>query len=146
MDIVYRIGGDGFDGVLFAKRESAERVAKIRDALHNSKTWGEVRAKLPDGEWESTFQNNFDEVPGDDEPFGGPDCAPGFADGDYPEWLRASQLDWLPEELIERYGGTLSRTMLNGDALDLPADKAEQIAEELRTMGHKVERTNLDIT
>jgi hypothetical protein len=81
MDIVYRLGGDGYDGVLFAKRKNAEHVAKIRDALHQSKTWGELRASLPDGEWENIFQDHFDEVPGDDEPFEGPDCAPGFADG-----------------------------------------------------------------
>ena len=53
-----------------------------------------------------------------------------------PEWVRQSQLDWFPEELIDKYGGTLYRTRLNGDALDLPADKAEQIAEDLRALGH----------
>jgi hypothetical protein len=27
---------------------------------------------------------------------------PGHADGDYPEWLRQSQLDWFPKDLIEK--------------------------------------------
>lgn len=146
MDIVYRVGGDGYDSVLFAKRDSAEYVAQIRNALFTSRTWGEFRSKLPQGEWEDQFQDVFEgDATTDDDSFE-PDSTPGFADGDYPEWLRASQLDWFPEELIEKYGGTLCRTMLNGDALDLPADKAQQIADDLRAMGHRVQRTDLDIT
>ena len=56
-----------------------------------------------------------------------------------PEWLRQSQLDWFPEELIDKYGGTLYRTRLDGDALDLPADNG--------TCGRwdTVEPTELDV-
>jgi hypothetical protein len=143
-DIVYRVGGDGYEGVLFADRASAEYVARIRDALYNSTTWGQFRAKLPTGEWEQKFGDDFDEDWADDKPFEA-DCAPGHGDGDYPEWLLQSQLDWFPHELIEKYGGTRRGTALNGDALELPADRADEIAEDLRAMGHTVERTDLDI-
>jgi hypothetical protein len=34
-----------------------------------------------------------------------------------PEWLRQSQLDWFPAELIDMYGRTLYRMRLDGDAL-----------------------------
>ena len=71
---------------------------------------------------------------------------PGYADGDYPEWLRQSQLDWFPPELIAKYGGDVETTMLNGDVLDLPGGQAEQIAEDLRALGHWVERTDLEIS
>lgn len=47
---------------------------------------------------------------------------PGYAQGDYPEWLRKSALEWFPPELIEKYTGSLEYTMLNGEALNfLPA-------------------------
>jgi hypothetical protein len=145
MDIVYRVGGDGFDSVLFADRASAEYVAQIRNALYQSKTWGDFRRSLPGGEWEENLADRFDEIPPDDEHFVA-DAVPGHADGDYPEWLRQSQLDWFPEDLIEKYGGEVSTTVLNGPVLDLPADKADQIADDLRAVGHTVEHTDLDIT
>lgn len=144
MDIVYRVGGDGYDGALFAERDAAERVAQIRDALHESTTWGEFRANLPDGEWEDNLEPCFEEVPADDAPFHR-DMVPGYVDGDYPEWLRQSQLDWFPAELIEKYAGQVETTVLNGDVLDLPGFLADEIAADLRAMGHRVERTDLEI-
>lgn len=145
MEIVYRVGGDGYCCVLFAERSAAERVAQILGALHESTTWGQFRANLPDGEWEDNLQYCFDEdVPADDAPFH-PDMVPGYADGDYPEWLRGSAAEWFPRSLIEKYGGSVESSVLNGDALDLPAHRAEAIAADLRAMGHSVERTDLDI-
>ena len=102
MDIVFRVGGDGYEGVLFARREDAERVAQIREALRRSKTWGEFRANLPPGEWESNLQERFliGEEPPDDEAF---------------------------------------------TAGDMPGD-ADAIAADLRSMGYRVEPTELDIS
>jgi hypothetical protein len=142
MDIVYRVGGDGFDSVLFATRASAEYVAQIRKALYQSRTWGEFRANLPEGEWENLEWKLED--PPDDEPFKADDI-PGHADGDYPEWLRQSQLDWFPDDLTEKYDGEVTLTTLNGWVLDLPGNRAEEIADDLRALGHRVERTDLDI-
>ncbi|KAA0087072.1 hypothetical protein CIW52_04235 [Mycolicibacterium sp. P9-64] len=143
MDIVYRTGGDGFDSALFAVRTSAEYVAKIRTALYQSKIWAEFKTKLPSGEWEK-LEEQLGDVD-DDDPFTADDV-PGHADGDYPEWLRQSQLGWFPPELIEKYDGEITLTTLNGWVLDLPAGKAEEIADELRALGHTVEQTDFDIT
>lgn len=140
---MYRVGGDGFDGSLFADRASAEYVAQIRRALHQSKTWGEFKDKLPQGEWEN-LESQL-EGPPDDEPFAA-DNVPGHADGDYPKWLRQSQLDWFPKDLIEKYDGETTPTTLNGWVLDLPGENVDEIADDLRALGHKVERTDLDIT
>lgn len=84
------------------------------------------------------------EYPSDHEPFE-PDNIPGHADGDYPEWLRQSQLNWYPKDLIEKYDGEVASTTLNGWVLDLSADRAEEIADDLRALGHRVEETDLDI-
>jgi hypothetical protein len=149
MDIVYRIieGTYGPGNVVFAERGRAEYVAHIWKALQDSKTWGELRRNLPDGEWEDHFQLYFDEyeeeVPADDEPFESGD-APGQEDGDYPAWLAQEQLDWFPPELIEKYGGDAGTSVLNGEFLELPPGKAEQIADDLRAMGHTVEPTDLE--
>lgn len=145
MNIVYRVGGDGFDSVLFAERGRAEYVAQIRQALAQSRTWGEFQSSLPEGEWEKTFVDSLGGTPESDEIFTA-DQAPGHADGDFPEWLRQSQLEWFPNDLIEKFGGEVSMSVLNGPMLDLPAGSAEEIADELRRRGHVVERTELDIT
>jgi hypothetical protein len=143
VDIVYRVGGDAFDCALFADRASAEYVAQIREALYHSKTWGEFKGKLSQGEWEN-LESRLDD-PSDDDPFTADDI-PGHADGDYPEWLRQSQLDWFPKNLIEKYNGETTLTTLNGWVLDLPGQSADEIADDLRALGHTVERTDLDIT
>ena len=149
MDFVYRIieGSYGPANVVFAARGRAEYVAHIWKALQESKTWGELRRNLPEGEWEDYFQPHFDdreeEVPADDYLFGSGD-APGQEDGDYPAWLAQEQLDWFPKELIEKYGGDAGTSVLNGEFLELPPDKAEQIADDLRAMGHTVESTDLE--
>lgn len=149
MDIVYRIieGAYGPESVVFAERGRAHYVAHIYKALEESKTWGDLRRNLPDGEWEGHFSVYFEdreeEIPADDEPFDAEE-APGYADGDYPAWLAQEQLSWFPKELIDKYGGDVDSSVLNGEFLDLPADKAEQIAEDLRAMGHTVEPTDLE--
>ena len=149
MDSVYRIieGTCGPENVVFAERSRAEYVAHIYKALQESKTWGEFRRNLPEGEWEDRFQVYFEdreeETPADDEPFDA-DAAPGYTEGDYPAWLAQEQLGWFPPELIREYGGDVANSVLNGEFLDLPSDKAEQIAEDLRAIGHTVEPTDLE--
>lgn len=143
MDIVFRVGGEGFECALFAERSKAERVAQIKLALSEAKTWGEFRRGLPDDEWED-LPIEWDEEPPDDYLFSA-DVIPGYSDGDYPEWLQKTQLEWFPEDLAEKYGGEVASSMLNGPFLELPPDRAEEIAEELRLRGHTVEKTDLDI-
>lgn len=149
MDIVYRpgIGSNGVDSVVFAERQRAERVAQISDALENSTTWGEFRRALPAGEWEQRFQAYYDDAeeqpPADEDPFDAEEI-PGYTEGDYPEWLRQVQLEWFPRDLIVKYGGAVGVTVHNGPVLDLPGDKAEQIAADLRALGHTVERSDLN--
>jgi len=148
-NIVYRVGGDGFDGALFSGSDEAEHVAQIRQALYNSNTWGEFRRQLPADEWEFQLAERIDfryeRIPADDEPFAA-DCVPGHADGDYPEWLQQTALEWFPEDLIEKFGGRVHNSTFNGEFLELPGDKAEAIADELRERGYTVERTDLDIS
>lgn len=81
----------------------------------------------------------------DDKPFDADDI-PAHADGDYPEWLRQSQLDWFPRDLIAKYDGEVTLTTLNGWVLDLPAARADEIADDLCALGHTVEEADLDIS
>ena len=145
MQIVYwyAYGSNGEYCVVFAPRERAEYIAAIYEALHAANTWGEFKTKLPAGEWERWIEQTYDEPPDDDQLFEADDV-PGYSDRDYPPWLAQEQLSWFPDELIAKYDGEIGFTTLNGPNLNLPADAAEEIAEDLRQMGHTVEETDLE--
>ena len=140
MEIVYQVRGDGV-GVTFARRSDAEYVAQIWKALDNSKTWGEFRANLPVGEWAANMAAHFEDIPLDDEPFDA-NAVPGYLDGDYPQWLRQVAFKWLPQDLIEQYG-EVQTSVLNGDFLDIPVEKLDQVVDALRALGHEVSPTDL---
>ncbi|ORV47817.1 hypothetical protein AWC02_08220 [Mycolicibacter engbaekii] len=141
MDIVYRVI-PGSPTVTFAERGSAEYVAHIWRALLQSKTWGELKRNLPDGDWEDQFlpwfEDREEDIPADGDLFT-TDDAPDY----YPPWLAQEQVDWFPEELIKKYDGDIGTSVHDGEFLSLPADKADEIAADLRALGHTVERTDL---
>ncbi|WP_156628638.1 hypothetical protein [Mycobacterium sp. 1274756.6] len=149
MDLVYHVHRD-HNGpiVVFAERGRAEYIWSIHRAINESETWGQFRAALPTGEWESHFLPHFEdweeEVPADDEPFNSGDV-PGYDDGDYPGWPAQEQLDWFPKQLIEKYAGRKANSVHSGEFLELPGERADEIAAELRAMGHTVERTDQDL-
>ena len=144
MQIAYwfAYGSNGEYCVVFAPRDRAEYVAQIYTALSDSGTWGEFKKNLPEGEWERYFTEVLDESPDDEQAFDADDV-PGHPDGDYPPWLAQEQLEWFPSELIAKHDGDVGLTVWNGPSLNLPADNAEAIADDLTAMGHTVEETDL---
>jgi len=48
-----------------------------------------------------------------------------------PGLLKSSFTGFLPK-MIKKYGGDVGLSVLNGEFLELPASKAEQIAEDLK--------------
>lgn len=131
MDIVYTTNTDGA-GAVFAERTAAEEVAQVWAALSDSKTWREFKAAMPPAEYATALENlELDEDEVDlDEAFD-PGEIPGHTDGDYPTWLASKALDWFPKEVAAQFGSTVAST-LNGDALEFPAERADEIAEALR--------------
>lgn len=142
MDIVYRVGGEGYEGALFAERSTAERVAATYAAIDSSTSWTDFRTALPDGEWELILENTETEPADWTEPYTADDV-PGYSDGDYPEWIAHTTLDWFPRELIVKHGGEIEDSVHNGFFLTLPAESAPAVAADLRAMGHRVEETSL---
>jgi hypothetical protein len=47
--------------------------------------------------------------------------------------------------LIEKYGGWVEHSMASDDSLYLPAETADEIAEELRARGYSVEPSPVDL-
>jgi len=142
MDLLYTTNTDGA-GAVFAERDHAESVARLHAAFRTATTWGELRAGLTPEEYAGVLFNSEldteDVDPGD--PFDADADVPGYADGFYPAWLQAITLRWFPHELVARFGQVLDTP--NGDAVEFPPERADEIAEQLRALGHTVTRSDL---
>lgn len=142
MEILFTTNNE-FGQAVFARRDEAHNVARIRRALNNASTWREFRDLMDPYEYQYLVEKNLgrtlDEIDLD-EPFNA-DTIPGVADRYYPTWLQARMLEWFPKSLILKYDGSI--TSLRGDALVLPGEYAEDVAEDLRSEGYTVARTDL---
>jgi len=128
-------------------RRTARGVVRsqLYDALR-SNTWAEFRVSLPEGGWEEfveKFGDNDDPV--DDFPTGSEPFDGDYMQTGYPEWLANTEIQWFPEDLIKKYGGSVEHSMASDDSLYLPAEKAEEIAHDLRALGHSVEPSPVDL-
>lgn len=143
MEILYTTSIE-IDGVVFAEKAKAESVARIRQACDTATTWGEFRSQLTAEDWDDIVDyNELDEDEYDPAARFDADNLAGYADGDYPEWLQATMLNWFPKELIAKYAGEEADSVLNGEFLILPAERADEIASDLTQRGHSVERSEL---
>ena len=142
MEILFTTNNE-FGQAVFARRDEAHTVARIRRALNNATTWGEFKDLMDPFEYQYLVEKNLgrtlDEID-PDEAFNA-EAIPGVADRYYPTWLQARMLEWFPKSLILKYDGSI--TSLNGDALVLPGEYAEDVAEDLRSEGYTVARTDL---
>ncbi|MCV7176140.1 hypothetical protein [Mycolicibacterium sphagni] len=139
LDLVYT--PSAHFGVVFAERDVARRTAQVWHAVQDSTTWGAFRTAMPPADWEEAISRRGDDIPPDDNPFT-PDDVKWGTDGCYlGPWLPDEEVDWFPEDLIDRYRGTVDGDNLSNYQLFLPGDAADEIAEELRARGHRVEKT-----
>jgi hypothetical protein len=139
LDLVYT--PSDYFGVVFAERDVARRTAQIWRAVQESTTWGEFRAAMPAAEWQQVVDQREGDIPPDGTSFTPNDVAWGV-DGWYlGPWLPEEEVEWFPEDLIDKYGGEVDWGNPNFDNLFLPGEAADEIANELRTRGHHVEKT-----
>ena len=108
-----------------------KELGTLRMAL-DSETWGEFRTQVST-ERIREIDELIEDVPADDAAFTA-DELPGFADGDWPEWLHQEMLGWMPQDLITRFG-TVEDSVLNGRFLSIPDESGEAVAHELELRG-----------
>jgi hypothetical protein len=151
--LVYQAHANG--GAVFASAEDAIRSEAIHGALEESKTWGEFKSRLPEGEWDTVEErlsehygypdDGEDDEADEDRPRWEDACAPfsaeeipGFSDGDYPPWLQQCLDEVLPAEVLAQYAERKS-SIFNGDFWFIPNERADEVAEALRQRGYEVE-------
>ena len=123
------------EGLVFASAERAKFIDQIHRAFIHSKTWGELRKALPEGEY-----RNFEEMwePGDhtdDEE----DDFKDFLDGSYPAWLQTEMHEVLPKEILESYAEN-ANTMLDGNYWHIDPYYETELVEKLIQLGFEVEK------
>lgn len=145
-DLVYRTHPNG--GLVIVPREIAVHSDRIHRALTNARTWGEFRILLPPGEWEAVVRmlRDIAEFYDDDgvpiwefghHEFDGYNDIPAVPDGDYPPWLQKSLDDFIPLEVLTRFGKRKASAR-NGYFWCLPSENLPQISEVLEARGYTI--------
>ncbi|MEO0974565.1 MAG: hypothetical protein AAFX85_15860 [Pseudomonadota bacterium] len=135
-------------GIVLAPPRLARYVARIHDAINNSRTWAEFRVALPPGEYVALVDymvqhgTSMKGLPAPGAPFDAT-VLPGYVDGDYPMWLQqemSNYLDMLVMDVVERVA-LLEETPLNGSYLFIPPAAIDQLEDELYELGYELEHT-----
>jgi hypothetical protein len=68
-----------------------------------------------------------------------PEHLPGFTDGDWPEWPAQEALRWVPRDVQQRFGKSVSSS-INGPFLTLDPTRASEIIAAMAELGYVCER------
>jgi hypothetical protein len=142
-EIFYRISPAN-EGLVFSTPIDAFRNHTMRTAIESSKTWGEFRRALGEGDYHDVLREMSEaiaepvEVPDDDDPFVS-SRIPGDDDGDYPQWLQQKMDELIPADILAKFGEPVA-TMLNGDYVHIDPSFERRIIYALRKRGYKVHR------
>ena len=155
------------DNFVLIPRPEALRLASVHYAIHSSATWEEFKAKLRLEEWQEILcrlgyrtlaeyrkQEGFEtdeeasesfrslplgeRMPIDSDKFES-DWLHGFTDGDWPEWPAQEALRWVPHDIQQRFGKSVS-SVINGPFLTLDPSRASEIIAAMEERGYVCER------
>ena len=161
--------GTYHDNFILIPRTEALRLASIHDAIYSStgSTWGEFREKLSPKDWQDVLtrleyqtlaeyraEEGFEtddealdayrslplgeRMPIDSDKFES-DWLPGLTDGDWPEWPAQEALRWVPRDIKQRFGKSVS-SVINGPFLTLDPSRASEIVAAMEELGYACER------
>ena len=135
--VLYHRISDYGNSIVFAREADAVRVDAINQAINTAATWGAFRAMLPEGEWDSIADpmgpDEMDRY-ADDQPFDAM-LLPGYGDGAYPARLMPRMLDFLPNDLAEKYVDVSADMMTGGNVCYIEEGSLADIRRELEERG-----------
>jgi hypothetical protein len=146
MEIVYRLSKAN-SGLVFAYIDRAKEIHDINRALHEASTWGDFRRLMPEDEYNrvKTLAEEYDCEVSEYSEFHA-EQVPGYADGDYPDWLQAEMDRVLPDDILEEFAVSQS-TVLSGDYYHIEERALGAIVERLEKSGYRVsDGSDLDFT
>jgi hypothetical protein len=123
--------GEAFGGLLFFRRVDAEDLAQYNKLRQTVETWGEFRRRVSPRILAEISDEETAAIP-DEDSF--KDHDPTNDNWPFPN---SDQLEFLPDDVVEL--GEVGCTG-EGDRLDLPLEKEDEIVSRLRCHGYDVER------
>jgi hypothetical protein len=125
--------------LVFVKEKKAKRLASVHTAIGTAKTWGTFCRKMPAEDLRyvvDRLRERQELLPRKRDEFSFGLLPPAYFDGDWPGWPEQMMLDWMPEEIVEKYGRSRG-SVFNGDYLVLQMSDAEEILKALERDGFR---------
>ncbi len=130
MDLIY---GEVDDRLVFIPRSQALELARLTGGVDDIGTWGGLKAAMSPVRWQEIVGRVADgdeaRMPAADRPFD-PDEIPGRAESDWPEWPAQEMLNWMPADIVMRYGNEME-SLTHGTFLSLDLGDEEEIVAAL---------------
>lgn len=126
--------------LVFALEDRAQCVAKMHQAIRDSRTWSEFRRHMPRREYSAllrAFANAGQPRPKGTDEFSG-ELLPGWTEGDYPPWLQLEMAQLIPRHILKRFG-QCKPTHVNGSYWSIPPEVAAKVCVELSAIGWETE-------
>lgn len=140
------------DELHFMPRTKAIKVARLRRAVRKSETWEELKSLVKPDEFQELLRRRY-EISAEknrENPVRLSDGAysvdetlkieKGFPGRDFYELPDRCMKDWLPEDIVERYGVTESLIHGKGPSMHFPAICDDEIVRLLEKRGYVCER------
>ena len=125
--------------LVFVKEEKAKRLASVHTAIETSKTWGAFCRKMPAEDLRYVLDHLSESqgpLPRKRDQFGFGLLPPAYFDGDWPGWPEQLMFDFMPDEIVEKYGRSPG-SVFNGHYLVLRMSDAEEILKALERDGFR---------
>jgi hypothetical protein len=124
---------------VFIPECEAVDLAQLRCALYREQaaTWGEFKERIPPRRWQeavAAYLAGEESVPAADDPFD-PNQVPGYGDGDWPEWPAQRMLEWMPEDIRQRFG-EIATSVFNSDFLEIDPRSESEVVAALKGAGY----------
>jgi hypothetical protein len=119
-------------GIVIARRDRAELISRIHDAIESATTWSEFRRLMPRSSYSQIIDTVADEQgarPKGNDPFDS-SKVPGYADGDYPPWLAQEMEKVLPKAVVSEFA-TRRDSVLNGPYLHIDRKRLKELNARL---------------
>ena len=128
------VGKEIYDEIIEYQIESA----KLTSFEEYFKEDRECDPDITEDESRESYKEFDNRIPSEEEEFD-PEEICGLADGDWPGAQEIDMVNWVPEEIQEKFG-TIGDTVFNGEYLSFNISKEKEIVEAFRAFGYRCER------
>jgi len=130
--IVY---GENAGQLIFIPQSLALELRQVYLALRESKTWGELRARMPEKYYHEAVElSGVIDTIHDEDPFDS-EIIIAYTEGYWPTWPAQFMLTWMPEEVTSTMGEVFY-SAINGEYLFINPFRLPEVIAALEAHGY----------